>query len=438
MSGPFARGQRGACRAHGALAVRRFRLGGSLAFPCLLALAAMGRAGESWPQFRGPDGQGHSDAVRLPLTWSETENIAWKTPIPGLGWSSPVIEGDQVWMTTALEQGKSLRAVCVARSTGKLLFDVEVFRIPQPENVNPKNTYASPTPVIEPGRVYVHFGTYGTACLDTADGRVVWRNQELKLDHKEGPGSSPILYRDLLIVNCDGMDVQYVVALDKATGRPRWKTERPSDLPENPDFRKAYSTPLVVRVAGRDELVSPGAQRVVAYDPQTGQQLWQVDHPGGFSNVARPIFGQGLWFINTGYPKAQLWAVKPGGRGDITASHVAWKVVKQVSKNPSPLLVGKRIYQVEDAGIATCLDAATGELLWAERLGGKFSASPLFADGRIYLCSEEGHTHVIQPADRFQRLAENVLDGRILASPAAAGNALFIRTDSHLYRIQRR
>ena len=395
-------------------------------------------AGESWPQFRGPGGQGHSDATDLPVTWSETENIAWKTPIPGLGWSSPVIEGNQIWFTTAIDNGKSLRAICVERSSGKLLHDVEVFHVETPENVNAKNTYASPTAIVEPGRVYVHFGTYGTACLDTATAKVLWRNQNLKLDHKEGPGSSPILYRDLLIVNCDGMDVQYVAALDKATGQPRWKTDRPSDLPENPDVRKAYATPLVAKINGRDELVSPGAQRVVAYDPANGEQLWQVDYPGGFSNVARPIFGCGLWYINTGYPKSQLWAVKPGGRGDITETHVDWKVTRQVSKNPSPLLIGDRIFQVDDAGIATCVDAKTGEQVWAERLGGKFSASPLFADGRIYICGEDGKTHVIKPSDKFERLAENVLEGRILASPAAAGKALFIRTDTHLYRIEKK
>ncbi|HVX11531.1 MAG TPA: PQQ-binding-like beta-propeller repeat protein [Pirellulales bacterium] len=389
---------------------------------------------EEWPQFRGIDGQGNTSATGLPLTWSEEEHVVWKTAIAGRGWSSPVVSDNTIWLTTALDDERSLRAVAVDLESGRVLRDIEVFRCDSFPPINGKNSYASPTPVIESERLYVHFGTLGTACLDTSTGEVLWTNRELTVDHKEGPGSSPVLFGDLLILNCDGIDVQYVVALDKHSGKIAWRRDRPG--PHNPvaDFRKAYCTPLVIETDGHQELISPTANRVVAYDPLTGDERWIVRY-AGFSNVPRPIVAGGLVLVDTGYMKPQLWAIRPGGSGDVTDTHVVWRCARHAPANPSPVAVGQEVFMVSDAGIASCLDAATGKTLWQERLGGNFSASLLAGDGRVYFANEEGVVTVIEASRRFQRLAENRLAGRIFASPAVVGKNLIWRTDGHLYRM---
>ncbi len=393
-------------------------------------------ADDSWPQFRGPTGQGIAIARDLPITWSETDHIRWKTAIPGEGWSSPVVLDGKVWLTSATDEGRSLRAICVDLASGKVTIDREVFRIEKPEHVNAKNSHASPTPIVEPGRVYVHFGTNGTACLDSQTGNTLWSTQEYRLEHKEGPGSSPVMYQGLLLLNCDGMDVQYVAALDKLTGKLVWRTERPNLEEFKPDMRKAYATPLVIRHQDRDQLVSPGAQRVVSYDPLTGQALWQVDFKG-FSNVARPVFDGSQVYVNTGYGKSQLWAIRPDARGNATESHVTWKATKAITLNPSPLVVDGLIYMIDDKGIASCLDSTTGDAVWTERLGGNFTSSPVFADGRIYVTGDNGKTYVLATGREFKILAENTLDGRVQASPAIVDRAIILRTHSHLYRIEK-
>jgi outer membrane protein assembly factor BamB len=403
-------------------------------FAFLTLTSGVGLAGDHWPQFRGPTGQGHADSTGLPLAWSETENVAWKTAIPGRGWSSPVVEEGQIWLTTATDEGRKLSALAVDVASGRIVHEVPLFEVDTPLKINAKNSHASPTSVIEPGRVYVHFGTTGTACLDTKTGKVQWTNQELQLDHKEGPGSSPILWNGLLIVNCDGIDVQYVAALDKSTGKLVWKADRPGPLNANPDFRKAYGTPLVIRRNGRDELVSNGADQVIGYDPATGRQLWRLGYQG-FSNVPRPVAGPDLVYLATGYNKPQMWAFRPPA-AEGQEPEVVWRCLKQAPSNPSPVLVGDRLYMVSDQGVLTCLDAATGKQVWTERIGGSYSASLLCADGRIYIFSEDGQTTVVQPGDRFELLARNTLDGSIMATPAVVGSAIFVRTDSHLYRIE--
>jgi outer membrane protein assembly factor BamB len=384
---------------------------------------------QEWPEFRGPGGQGHSSERGLPLTWGEGRNVAWKTPIPGLGWSSPVVAGGRVWLTTAIEtRGISLRVLAFDAGTGREVVNVEAFNIPSSRReINPKNSWASPTPVIEGDRVYVHFGADGTAALTTS-GEVVWK---ARFDYasQHGAGGSPTLYGDLLIVNCDGSDVAFVVALDKRTGNVRWKTHRgfPAD--------QAYTTPLVIRAADRDQLISVGAFRTRAYDPATGREIWRVRYDEGFSNVPRPVFAHGLVFIATGFQQPSVLAVRPDGRGDVTKTHVAWSITRGAPLTPSPLAVGDELYMVTDGGIATCLDSRTGTIIWQQRLGGTYSASPVFADGRIYLLAEQGVTTVIAPGREFKRLAANALDGGLLASMAVAGRSLFLRSDSHLYRI---
>ena len=382
--------------------------------------------GSDWPQFRGPTGQGISDERNLPLTWSETKNVRWKTAIPGRGWSSPVIQGDRLWLTTATENGKSLRAIAVDVNTGTIQQNVEVFRLNSPKLMNDKNSFASPTPVIDGDRVYLHFGAYGTACI-TQTGEIVWKT---KLDYdngQHGPGGSPILYDDLLIVSCDGIESQYVVALDKATGKVRWKKTR--------EGYQAYTTPLVLNLPDGDQVISPGAFQAIAYEPRTGKEIWRVKYAEGFSNVPRPVYGHGLVFICTGFQEPSLLAVRPDGRGDVTKSKIAWKLGRAIPRTPSPLLVGDELYIVTDNGIATCIDAKTGEELWRARLDGTYSASPIYADGRIYFLSEDGESVVIAPGRQLKHLATNQLEGPTLASMAVSHNSIFIRSATHLYRI---
>ena len=401
----------------------------------LMVGSTVARAGEDWPQFRGPDGQGHSDAIGVPLTWSEAEHVAWKTEIPGEGWSSPVILGSQVWMTTATEEGCSLRAVCVDRKTGQVTRNVEVFHRDKAIEKHGTNSYASPTPVLEGDRVYVCFGTMGTACLDAKTGEVVWQTQELAHNHEVGPGSSPVLFDNLLLFNCDGTDVQYGAALDKKTGGLVWKTKRSGVITKPDDRKKAFVTPLVIHSGQRDLVIMNAAEWVYAYDPRSGDEIWNVKHPG-FSVVPRPVFGHGLLYISSGYILPELMAIRPDGNGDITTSNLAWKSDKGAPTRPSPLLLDDELYLLNDAGVITCLDAKTGKQNYRQRVGGNFSASPVSADGRIYCCGEDGRTIVFAPGKSYKELAINQLDGRMMASPAVAGKALYLRTDTHLYRVE--
>jgi outer membrane protein assembly factor BamB len=404
----------------------------ALATAVLLAASATG--GDNWPDYRGPDKQGHSDAVGLPSEWSEGQNVAWKTALPGQGWSTPVVWGNQLWMTTATDEGRSLRALCVDRTTGKLLHDIEVFHLDKAGEIHTQNSHASPSPVIEEGRVYVYFGTYGAACLDTADGQILWTNRELTLDHQVGPGSSPCLYKDLLLLTCDGTDTRYAAAISKLDGHVVWKTPRSGVIDKPPSSRKSFVTPIVIELEGRDVAIMPGAEWVHAYDPLTGEELWNFKYPG-YSNVPRPLYAHGLLYVGTGYDTPEFWAFRPGGAGDIS-ENVVWKANKQAPARPSAIIVGDELYMVSDTGLLTCVDAQTGQKRYTKRLGGNFSGSPIYADGRLYFCSEEGKTHVLAPGKNFEELAENQLEGRFLASPAVAGQAMFLRTDTHLYRIE--
>lgn len=403
-----------------------------------LLFVSVASAADNWPSFRGPTQMGHANGAGLPVTWSETQNVKWKTGIPGEGWSSPVIWGNQVWMTTATDNAKSLRAICVNKETGDIIHDVEVFAPPVPEPKNNFNSHASPTPVIEEGRVYVSFGNYGNACLDTATGKPIWKTQELKLDHKEGPGSSPILYKNLFILDCDGIDVQYIAALDKQTGRIVWKVKRSYDLARlHFETRKAYCTPIIIQIDGQDWLISVGAKRIYCYDPADGRELWYCDHPG-FSVAPRPVFGHGMIYIATGYMKAELFAVKvANAKGDVSKTHVAWKSTQNVPLKPSVLLIGDELYTVNDAGIGRCYDAKTGEVLWQKRLTQATSAAPLYAGGHIYVFNERGESIVFKPGRAEPPIvATNTLQAGCLASPAVSGNAMFVRTRTHLYRIE--
>ncbi len=416
----------------------------------------MAEAGdECWPQFRGPRGDGASISTGLPIEWSETRNVKWRTAIHGRAWSSPVIWGRQVWMSTATEDGTALSAVCVDRDSGRIEHDRILFTVERPQLGHKFNTYASPTPVIEEGRVYITFGSPGTACLDTATGRTLWERRDFECNHYRGAGSSPILHDRLLILHFDGSDCQYLVALDKATGRTVWRRDRsidfkdlgPDGLPMiEGDFRKAFATPHVADIDGRATLLSQGAKALYAYDPKTGQELWRVEERLNHSASTRLVAGHGLIFAPSGFSGGQLLAVRPGRTGEVIDANapapqdaqlqVVWKTKRGVPKKPSLVLVGDLLFGIEDGGIATCWEAKTGAVIWNERVGGNYSASLLAAEGRVYFFSEEGKTTVIAAARTFQKLAENVLPDGFMASPAVAGKALFLRTRTHLYRIE--
>ena len=384
---------------------------------------------EDWPQFRGPGGQGHSAETGLPTEWSEAKNVAWKVPVPGRGWSSPVVAGGRVFLTSAtvVQRDTSLRLMAFDVDGGRPALDVEVFRFRGTDLLNPKNSHASPTPIVEGDRVYVHFGARGTAAVSTS-GAILWKAR-LEYESQHGNGGSPELAGDLLIVNCDGFDQAFVAALDKMTGKVRWRRDR------REPHSQAYSTPLAIRAAGREQIVSVGAFTASALDPQNGKEIWRVSYPDGFSNVPRPVYGAGLVFIATGFNQPALLAVRPDGTGDVTKSHVAWKLTRGAPLTPSPVLAGDELYTVSDNGIASCLDARTGEVRWQARLGNAFSASPVLADGRLYFLDEDGRTTVIKPGTNPAPLAVNTLDGGTLASMAVSARSFFIRTTTHLYRI---
>jgi outer membrane protein assembly factor BamB len=417
-------------------------------------------AGDEWPQWRGPDGQGHAEgAVDLPIRWSAAENVKWHTEIPGRGHSSPVISGQQVWVTTAMEtvaseeEAKerlekntgdqpltllsrvSLRAICLDRDTGKILRNIEVLALENPQWVHKLNSYASPTPVLHGGRLYCHFGSLGSACVDTETGKVLWKNTEVVVNHENGPGSTPVVWANRMIFHMDGSDRQFIVALDTESGKVVWQTDRSGEMDEMPQQKKSYATPLLVQIGGVDQLISPAADWVYGYDPATGRELWKFKYGElGFSNVPRPVFGQGMLFLATGFGRSYMLGLKLDGE---QVPKEVWRHKKGVPRMPSPILVGEQLYFISDNGIVSCLEAASGETLWQERLDGNYSASPLFADGHLYFCSQEGKIQVLAPGPDYQLLADNDMGSPIMASPAAVGKAIYLRSASGLYRIEK-
>jgi outer membrane protein assembly factor BamB len=397
-----------------------------------VVLTAPLQAGTSWPEFRGPTADGHSDAKGVPLKWGESENVKWKTPIPGRGWSSPIIFGDQVWMTTAKEKGKKLHAICVDRNAGKLLHDVLVFSPKEAEKVHKLNSHASPSPVIEDGRVYVHFGSNGTACLETKTGKVIWKVKPFQIDQMTGAGSTPILYKGQVIYHLDGVEGRFVVSHDAKTGKIRWKTDRTNQPKGGKNRRRAFSTPTIIAHGGGDQMISVAADAVFGYDPSTGRELWSFSY-SGYSTVPRPIYKDGMIVMSTGFDRATLLAVRLGQNKPT----VAWKYGKAMPQRTSPLLVDGRVYLISEAGILTSLDFKSGKKIFQERIGGTYSASPVYVDGRIYLFGQEGGTFVFAPGDEVKVLAENKLEGGFMASPAIVGKAFYLRTKTHLYRIEK-
>jgi outer membrane protein assembly factor BamB len=414
----------------------------------LAALLTSSALAADWPDFRGPSHDGQAPAgSKLPVTWSESEHVAWKTAIPGKGWCTPVVWGDQVWLTTATEDGKEQSVFCLDRLTGKVLHQQLLFENATPAPLgNDRNTYASPSPVIEEGRVYLHFGSYGTACLETKTFGTIWTRRDLPCDHYRGPASSPVFFGDLLILTFDGADHQYLEALDKATGKTVWHRKRgtnygdltPDGSPERDgDMRKAFNTPVFVKGEGFTWMISPGAKAAWAYDPLTGNEIWSV-HWKEHSTASRTIVDEERIYLNTGYGKSELWALRldPQAKGELAESHVAWKNTKRMPNRCSPVRIGERLYAISDQGVLSCLNRVTGEEIWAERISEMpFSASLLAAGDLVYLFDEGGKGIVVRDGTAFQKVAENKLDAGMFASPATDGQALYVRTTTHVYRI---
>ena len=389
-----------------------------------------------WPQFRGPGGQGHTPATELPTEWSATKNVVWKQGIPGSGWSSPVVVGEKVYLTSAVAIDKSkdlsLRTLCLDAKSGKILWNNETFRQVATDSpgIHSKNSHASPTPLVEDGRLYVHFGHQGTACLDLT-GKILWSNRDLRYAPVHGNGGSPVLVDGLVVFSTDGATVREVVALDSKTGKVKWRTTRTG----KPSRKFSFTTPLVIEVAGKKQIISPASDMVGAYDPATGAELWTVRYTG-YSVIPRPVFGHGMVFLSTSYDSASVLAVKTDGKGDVTDTHIAWTLKKGAPHTPSMLLVGDELYMVSDGGVASCVDARTGDVHWQERLRGKgYSASPIFADGKLWFLSEDGVGTVVKASKTYALIGSNPLGERTLASYAAIDGALFIRSESKLYRI---
>ena len=397
-----------------------------------------------WTHFRGSNLDGISDEKNLPVIWNDSTRVTWKTPIEGKGWSSPVVYGNQVWLTTATLEGREMRAVCLDLYSGKSLHNLVIFRPDTLYRIHAVNSYATPTSAIEEGFLYVHFGRYGTGCVDTGNGSIVWKRTDLQCEHVQGPGSSLLLYGDKLIVHLEGTDVQQILALDKRTGEIIWKTERPQECYEPLDEigKKAYITPLIVNAGGRDLMISNGSAVCIAYDPDTGEEVWRIVR-GEDSTIAMPLEYEGTVFYYTsfitgpnGRKHAELVAVDPDGEGDIAETHILWKRDFPILQLLTPVIREGILYTVDSGGMLSCLDTQTGQPLWSERLKGKYNASPVYADGHVYLCSTGGKTVVLKTGPEPEIVAENNLDGDIWATPAIVDGALLIRTSEYLYKIQ--
>lgn len=387
---------------------------------------------------------GHANVENAPISWNDSLNIEWKVPVNGLGYSSPVVYGTQVWLTSAEEDGTAFYVQCFDLETGELLNEQTLFTSNEPQRIHSTNSYATPTPCIEEERVYVHYGTFGTACINTNNFEVVWKRNDMPCEHMQGPASSPILYKNKLIVHLEGTKDPYVVALDKQTGETIWKSVRPAEIydPLEPVYRKSYQTPIVINVDGKELLISNSAYLCFAHDVHTGEVVWTLEY-GFDSTVSQPLFYDGILYVNSGWIKeeskplfTQQYAVDPTGTGDITKTHVKWMYEDEVPQIPTPLIVDGLMYMVHDRGMVTCLDVKTAEVIWKEKLKGNFNASPIYAAGNIYFINVKGKCTIIKPGNTFQKIAENEIGETVKAIPAFVGDKMVLRSEEFLYLVQ--
>ncbi len=396
---------------------------------------------QNWTHFRGSNMDGHANVETAPLHWSDTENVVWKVPVKGLGWSSPVVYDDRVWVTSAEKDGHEFYLFCFDLETGKLLNEQTIFTAEDPQRIHGTNSYATPTPCVDEGHVYVHYGSFGTACVDTKNFEVIWKRDDMPCDHMQGPASSPILYKDKLIVHLEGTVDPYVIALDKKTGETIWKSVRPKEIYDTlePVYRKSYQTPIVITVNNRDLLISNSAYMCFAHDVTTGEVVWSFKY-GYDSTVSQPLFYNGLVFVNSGWifldgvPYfTRQYAIDPTGEGDVTETHQVWMYEDEVPQIPTPVIVDGKMYMVHDRGMVTCLDAMTGEVIWKEKLRGNFNSSPIYAGGNIYFINVKGFCTIIKPGDSFQKVAENDIGETVKAVPVFVGNKMLLRSQNHLF-----
>jgi len=399
--------------------------------------------GSNWSHFRGSNLNGMAASGNLPVNWNDSLNILWKTEVSGKGWSSPVVWGDQIWITSATPEGTEMYALCYSLRSGREIFKIKLFQQDKIYGKHDLNTYATPTPCIEQGFVYVHFGTTGTACLNTSDGSVVWKRSDLNCEHVQGPASSPVIYKNMLILHLEGTDVQYIAALDKTTGKTIWKTDRPRELYDKlqPIGKKAYITPIVISVNGKDLLISNGSAVCIAYDVKTGKEVWRVVQ-GEDSTIAMPFFENGLVYFYTsfvterdGKQYCELFAVDPSGSGDVTSSHIVWRLREPILQLLTPLIKDGLIYSINTKNQLRCLEAKTGKIFYTQKMTGRYNSSPVYSNGLIYFTSLSGETSVIREGRKYELVAKNKLKGEIQATPAISGDRLIIRTSSDIYCI---
>ncbi len=427
---------------------------------CFVMLQGMPSTAEDWPQFRGPRGDGSSLVKDLPVSWGGIfDKPKWKTTIPGRGWSSPVVSGDRIWLTSAettamvehrveetLEENPhgtldfqtvesvTLLAIEIDGNTGTILQTITLATIAKPAPIHVQNSYASPTPILDEQRVYCHFGSLGTYCIDRKSYKNLW-SVKLAIDDITGSGATPVVLDDMIIIPCDGAHEQYLIALDTGTGKPRLKTHRPPIKADKPAFKRAFSTPLVVRQSERTQILSTTAQWLVSYNPKDGSEWWRASIGNGYSLIPRPIVDQGVAFVCSGFMKPEMFAIRIDGSGDVSQSHVVWKKGRQVPEISSPIVLDGKIFCVSSLGVATCVRVADGERLWQQRIPGTYSASPICSEGKIYFTSQSGVTTVIAAEEKYREISRNELFGETYASLAVIEQDLLIRSHPILYRI---
>ena len=408
----------------------------------IITLLSCIQKSENWTHLRGSNLNGYSLSMKAPIYFNEEKNMVWKTELEGHAWSSPVVFGNQAWVSSATNNGEKMFAICIDYKSGAIIKKIDLFNPVEIQRIHSTNSYATPTPCIEDGTVYFHFGTYGTAAIDTKTFEIIWQRTDLNCDHLQGAASSPILYNNFLILHIEGTDVQYVIALDKNTGETVWKTERPQEfyVDVEPVFKKAYLTPIIIDIDGQKQLISNGAQLCIAYNPDNGKEIWRFIY-GEDSTVGMPLFYDGVVFINSGWVLSQgtpyyarLFAVDPTGIGNITNTHLIWESDKDIPQISTPVIVDGKIYMVHERGTVSCIDAKTGKAIWKEKLKGQFNASPIYAGGNIYFISVKGEVYVVKPGDKYNLVSENKINGMVKATPAILRNSIIIRTDKNLYR----